>query len=129
VGCYPAVSGPFYIRIFPHVIRAAPNGSGGQSEEAIKQAIEIMRADFDPHNIFFVWDACEINEIVNNDLYTAIAPSLDDLFNNYGNSNGINLFFFPTDQGMGDFAPGKATLPGKALYIGGEEVQWDGEVY
>ncbi len=128
-GCYPFVPGPFFIRIFPHVIRAAPNGSGGQSDAAIKQAIEIMRADFAPLNVFFVWDACDIDVIINNDLYTTIAPSLDDLFNHFGDVNGINLFFFPTDQGMGEFAMGKSTLPGKALYIGGEEEQWDGEVY
>jgi len=128
-GCFPDVSGPFYIRIFLHVIRAAPNGSGGQSDVAIKQAVEIMRADFAAHNIFFVWDACKIDVIANNILYTAISPSLADLFTNYGNPNGINIFFFPTDQGLGEFALGKATLPGTALYIGGEEEQWDGEVY
>jgi hypothetical protein len=128
-GCYPAVPGPFYIRIFPHVIRASPNGSGGQSDVAIKQAIEIMRADFAAHNIFFVWDDCEINVIADNDLYVANAPSLDGLYSTYGNPNGINLFFFPTDQGMGEVALGRAIFSGKALYIGGEEEQWDEMVY
>ncbi|MBN8680614.1 MAG: zinc-dependent metalloprotease [Chitinophagales bacterium] len=127
-GCYPVVTGPFYIRIYVHVIRAAPNGSGGQSDVAIKQAIDKMRTHFAPHNIFFVWDDCDINVIIDNALYTATAPDLNSLLTNYGNTNGINLFFFPTEEGMGNFAIGKAIISGKALYIGGEKVQWDGSI-
>lgn len=127
VDCYPDIPGPYFIRIYVHVIRAS-NCTGGQEEATVRAAIEQMREDFAPYNIYFVWDDCLINCIDNNNLYILSglylydpvpsgAVGLTTLETAYGHSDGIDIFIFPEDNGYGP--PGAATTPGGTLAIGG----------
>lgn len=47
--------GPFYLRIYVHVIRQT-NGTGGQTVPNVYEALSYLDRDYNPHNIFFIWD-------------------------------------------------------------------------
>lgn len=49
--------GPFFLKVYVHAIRK-DDGSGGQSQQEIEEALGYLDAAFNRHNIFFVWD-CE----------------------------------------------------------------------
>ena len=49
--------GPFYVKIYPHVIRR-DDGSGGQPFSGVIEALSYLNSDYESQNIFFVWDGC-----------------------------------------------------------------------
>lgn len=71
------------MKIYVHAIRK-DDGSGGQSQQEIKEALGYLDEAFNRHNIFFVWD-CEIDEINNSSLYVQVDP-------------GANVFTDPQQQ-------------------------------
>lgn len=111
-------SDPFFIKVYVHVIRK-PDGSGGQSHEAIDNAFQRLNNDFTPHNIFFVRD-CEVIDIpVSNDDYFDFGISCDLWTNpDFQHDDGIDMFF--GSEEITNNAGGVAQeIPGKALWMGG----------
>ena len=72
--CSPSPNGPFYIKTYVHVLKRISDGALSQDATAITNAYDILANQFNPHNIFFVWD-CEIIEIPVSDL-DFVDPSL-----------------------------------------------------
>ena len=111
-------SGPYYLKVYPHVIRQI-DGSGGQTDEAVRKAFERLNADFNPHNIFFV-RPCEVIDIpVSNEAYFNFNIYCN-LWQNpaFQHADGIDLFFGPEE--ITNNAGGLAMdIPSKALWVGG----------
>ncbi len=63
----------YAFRIYVHIVRRS-DGTGGQSVEAVKEAISFLNNDFRPYNIYFTWDK-SIDYIDSDILYN---PSGDD---------------------------------------------------
>lgn len=82
--------GPFYIRIYVHVIRKS-NGAGGQSVPDVYQALSYLDLDFNPHNIFFIWD-CNIDYIDSNYWYSNAHISI---FSVNPHTDGIDIYLYP----------------------------------
>ncbi len=110
--------GPIYIRVYVHVIRQM-DGSGGQTDEAIRNAFAMLDADFSPYNIFFVRE-CEVIDIPVSETDYFDFYIYCDLWNNplYQHDNGINMFFGPPE--VSNAAGGYANnIPGNKLWISG----------
>ena len=125
--CYPDVSGPYYIRIYMHVIRRG-DGTGGYTNQEVENAVNILREDFKDHNIFFVWDACGIDNIPNDEIYyngvfsfmAGPDPFLTSITSINSHGNGIDIYLLPPQHPA---RAGKASgIPGKAIVIGGSWV-------
>lgn len=94
-------SGPFFLKIYVHVIRQS-NGTGGQSNNEVDEALLFLDQDFNPHNIFFVWD-CQI-DYIDNDAYFD-SPS-GSIFNINSHTDGIDVYLYndhlqPSPSGNG----------------------------
>lgn len=77
-GCNPITTHPIFVRIQPHIIRPTiPFPGAGVSTERVKAAIGRMSADFSKHNIFFVWDQCDIRFIDSDNYYSGDVGSLE----------------------------------------------------
>jgi hypothetical protein len=85
-----SATGPYYIRIYVHVIRDG-EGNGGESVDAIYNALEDMYANFEPHDIFFVWD-CVINYIDSDIHYPDPIGFLEIIYNN---DDGVDIYIYP----------------------------------
>ena len=88
-----AEAGPFYIRIYVHVIRKQ-DSTGGQTEDRVHQALAFLDNDYNQHNIFFIWDC--LTDYINNDNYyypEGVGDSL--IFNVNRHNNGIDIYLFP----------------------------------
>ena len=108
-----------YLRLYIHILRKS-DGTGGRTIEDAINAVEIMKGDFEPHNISFV---TECIEYMDDDLFhngRKIKKVLDGQENYDINQNidGIDIYIKhstqPTNGG------GKANgIPGDALLVGG----------
>lgn len=103
-----AETGPFYIRIYVHVIRKQ-DGTGGQTEDRVHQALAFLDNDYNQHNIFFIWN-CLIDYINSDTYYTPVGNS--QVFNINRHSDGIDIYLFP------DAPPDHLTGGGLAEGIG-----------
>ena len=94
--------GPFYVRIYIHVIRRN-DGSGGQTQEAIDEMLSILEEDFSPHSIFFIWD-CEIDDVKNTTLYNSLTNpgQTESIYSINPHLDGIDLYLFPDNPITGD---------------------------
>lgn len=101
-------SDPFYLRIYVHVIRKS-NGTGGQTVPDVYEALSYLDRDYNPHNIFFIWD-CNIDYIDNDTYYNL--PGTPAIFNVNNHSDGIDIYLFR------DQPPPGATGNGMAAGIG-----------
>jgi hypothetical protein len=124
VGCDPVIQnmdapGPFFVRIFVHVIRK-DDGTGGITDEQVQEGIDFLHDAYDEHEIFFIWD-CNIDNIPSSTWYYANSPLSGFFqstpFNNHFNTSGINIYIFPdrpypyaTFEGLAKSSPGKACL-------------------
>lgn len=106
--------GPYYIRIYVHVIKSL-DGSLGQTDPEVLEALAFLDNAFNEHGIFFVWD-CVIDVIENDELAGIFDPygelNLDDDLDSYSNLNGIDIFLFPDHEDealMGNFGSGVAS--------------------
>lgn len=115
--------GPFYVRIYVHMIVRNDN-SGGYEEPVVREAINLMKADFIERNIFFVWENCAIDRILNSTLYNTGVflpiepdPFLTTITSYNPNPDGIDIYLLPASHPCNG---GKASgIPGKALALGG----------
>lgn len=111
-------SGPFYIRVYPHVIRRL-DGSGGQTDQAIDAAFARLAADFNPHNIFFV-RACEVIDVPVSENDYHDFNIYCDLWGNplLQHTDGIDMFFGPA-EGLNNAGGIASGIPGKSLWVAG----------
>ena len=123
IGCDPVLhsldeTGPFFLKIYVHAIRK-DDGSGGQTQQEIEEALSYLDAAFNKHNIYFVWD-CEIDEIKNSSLYVEVHPG-SNVFNNPNNnphSDGIDIYLFPNHPFPNADGAGLAVdIGGTAFYV------------
>lgn len=106
-----AAGSNYTIRIWVHIIRET-NGTGGQSDAEVTQALDIMENDYLPHGICFV----EVgrSEINQSGLFVS---SLSSLLTNYGHADAIDCFLLPDNiSGGGGLASG---IPGEGFTVGG----------
>ena len=82
--------GPFYLRIYVHVIRR-DDGTGGQNEEGVLKALSYLDQDYNPHGIYFVWD-CQIDYIDNTLMFNY--PDMGGVFTINRQPDGINIYLF-----------------------------------
>ncbi len=109
------VSGSFFVRIAVYVIRDG-NGNGGQTVENVEEALSYLDAGFNPHDIYFVRNCDEINYIDSDNYFNknpSDLSSANDVFEEYGNPETINIFLFPDTSpelqdgvGLADGMPG-----------------------
>lgn len=83
-------TGPFYLRIYVHVIRRS-DGTGGQSVADVYEALSYLDEAFSPHNIYFIWNG-EIDTI-NSDYY--FDNTSNGIFNVRRHYDGIDIYLFP----------------------------------
>lgn len=86
-------NGPFYLKVYVHVIRD-DDGNGGQSVQNVEDALAYLDQDFNPHNIFFVWD-CQIDYIDNDYWYAGPANNTGGIFSVNNHYDGIDIYLFP----------------------------------
>lgn len=115
-GNFSNTSGPYFLRIYVHVIRRT-DGTGGQTPEQVREALAYLDQDFNSHNIFFVWD-CGIDYIDNDTYYNSSGTSA--IFNVNSNPNGIDIYFFRDQPAPGATGNGLAqNIGAKAFYVMG----------
>jgi hypothetical protein len=128
-------TGPYYLKIYVHVITKFDK-TGGYSEEEVQQALAFLNEAFNtPHGIFFVWD-CNIDTINNDSHYFAdkcTDTGYPAIFNVNSNPDGIDIYLFSenTDPQSGCGSPPippcgcglAADVPSSALYVAGN--YWD----
>lgn len=115
--CYPTVAGPFNVRIAVKLI-VRDDGSGSYTDQEVRIGINRMRANFRPHNIFFVWDDCEIERIPNTVWYETGSPYDVAVYAGlYNTPNAIVIYVLPADNlNFGGRANG---IPSRALVASG----------
>jgi len=108
-------TGPFYLKLYMHVIRDA-NGNGGQTLQNVEDAIDILQQDFNAHDIYFVWD-CNIDYIDNNIWFQGpfVNGSNTGIYNVNNHYDGIDAYLFP------DVANSNG---GRANGVGGSSEFW-----
>lgn len=110
----------YRLRVYVHVIRQ-PGGIGGHSYQTVQNVINVLNSDFNPHNIWFVWnDTIDYIDDINyycfyDPFNSGYTPSIFSIHNHV---DGIDLYLFPDEA---NFAGGKANGVGigSELLIGG----------
>lgn len=121
---YVAAGDNYVVRIFVHTIRHT-NGTGGQSQADLQQALNIMVSDYAPQNICI--SLLGTDEIWNDTYYSSYSLSTfaidvngDGKFDNFSpnsHANAVDIYLFPSNGGVqGGLA---ANITAKALVIGG----------
>ena len=113
-GNFGNTGGPYFIRLYVHVVRRN-DGTGGYTPEEVRQALEILDQDFNPHNIFFVWD-CDIDYIDSDYYHDNIAISI--YFQN-PHTDGIDIYLQPPHPGLPGGQGRASGIPGERLYLFG----------
>lgn len=86
-------AGPYYLKIYVHVIRQS-NGSGGQGEQDVIDALAFLDEDFNPHDIYFIWD-CQTNYIDDDVWYQGPQGNATGIFSVDNHYDGIDIYMFP----------------------------------
>ena len=89
------------LKIYFHVIRKS-NGTGGQTNESVNEAFNILNQDFNPHNIFFNWDN-QIDYINDDYYYRSPTPAIFSVNNH---QDGIDIYLFDDSLRAGGRANG-----------------------
>lgn len=128
--CYPDYPGPYYIRVYAHAVRK-DGCVEGQTKEKITEAMTRLISNFQIHNIFLIWDNCEIQEhcytatynIGKLGLFLACLPSNPPCLRQFIHTDGIDIFFGGDNvysSGIGGFSIGTVpTTNGRAIMIAG----------
>lgn len=110
-------NGPYYINVYVHIVRRS-NGTGGQTLSNVNSAFNILNADFNPHDIFFVRN-CEINYIDNDDYYTDYESYCNFWLDpTITHTDGIDMFLGPS-EGLNNAGGIASGIPGKSLWVAG----------
>lgn len=107
--------GPFFLKLYVHVISDA-NGVGGQTPQAVENAVAILQQDFNPHNIYFVWD-CYIDCITDDTWFQGPNQNgnTTGIYNVNNHYDGLDMYLFP------DVANSNG---GRANGVGGSSEFW-----
>ena len=89
-------TGPYNLKIYFHVIRDN-DGNGGHNEDMVYRSLCRLNEDFNPHNIYFVWD--ETINYIDNDLY--FTTSTSGIYNEGNHTDGIDVYLFPDSHNTG----------------------------
>lgn len=103
----PSSSGPFYIKIYVHVITDG-DGNGGQPESVVLDAVDRLREDYALHNIHFVWD-CQINYVEGDAAWNNPAGHPANTFQLANNEDGVDIFINRDDSPDGTPSGGGGT--------------------
>jgi hypothetical protein len=115
-GNFGNTSGPYFLRIYVHVVRRT-DGTGGQTPQQVAEALGFLDADFNPQNIFFVWD-CNIDYINNDGFYNS--NGTPGIFNVNSNPDGIDIYFFRDQPAPNADGNGRAQdIGATAFYVMG----------
>ena len=95
------VAESYTLRIYIHVIRRT-NGTGGQSEGEVDQAIGFLNSDFNPHGIYFQREG-NIDYIDNDSYYSSPTTTIYTVNNH---SDGIDIYIFDDTSAAGGRANG-----------------------
>lgn len=113
----------YVIRVFIHVIRRS-DGSGGQSQQAVQEALNDLVEDYEPHNIcisLLGQDEIDNDTYYNQTLFTTDANG-DGKFDNFSpnaHPNAIDIYLMGSDA---NFVGGMAAnIVATALVVGGTE--------
>lgn len=116
----------YTIGVYVHIIRKS-DGGGGVSESDVNDAISEMLDIYSLHQIYFCIN--EINEIRNDYIYfnlsyqqliqSLLPNGKYSILNNYSNTNGIDIFFFPDDNGLLFSTAFASGIPGTNVILGG----------
>ena len=82
---------PKALRVYFHVIRRT-NGSGGYLQYEVKQAFDILNADFGISGITFSWDGCI--DYIDNDNYHN-SSTANSIYSVNAHTDGIDIYLFP----------------------------------
>ena len=91
----------YCLKIYFHVIRRS-NGTGGQTNESVSEAFNILNQDFNPQNISFNWDN-QIDYIDNDSYYSSPTTGI---FNVNNHQDGIDIYLFDDSSSAGGRANG-----------------------
>lgn len=105
--------GPYSLKIYVHVIRNSM-GIGGQSDHDVQDALAILHQDFNPHDIFFIWD-CEIDYIDDDNWFVGPLSNPTGIYSINNHYDGIDIYLFPATAN----SPG-----GKANGVGSSSEFW-----
>ena len=95
------VAESYCLRIYVHVIRRS-DGTGGQTESEVNEALNFLDIDFNPHNIYFHWDGV-IDYIDDNSYYSSPSTAIYSVNNH---SDGIDIYLFDDSSAAGGRANG-----------------------
>jgi hypothetical protein len=107
---------PYYLRVYFHVVQRS-NGSGGQTPAEVQGIFDLLNADFNPHNIFFVQD-CAINFVQDDAIY---ADGYICDFSGYVHNDGIDIFLMADDANTQGGAANN--IPSDYFFVSGS--YWD----
>jgi len=91
----------YCLKIYFHVIRRS-NGTGGQTNENVSEAYNILNQDFNPQNISFNWDN-QIDYIDNDSYYSSPTTGIFTVNNH---QDGIDIYLFDDSSSAGGRANG-----------------------
>ncbi len=101
------------IRIFVHIIRKT-DGTGGQSDEDVNEALNLLLGDFEPHGITFC--LAGIEEVNNSTHY--YSSNFTNLIAINPHDDALDLYLLDDDDA--NYVGGRANgIPGNALVLGG----------
>tara|TARA_B110001452_G_scaffold224243_1_gene197719 strand:- start:558 stop:1973 length:1416 start_codon:yes stop_codon:yes gene_type:complete len=99
----------YCLKIYFHIIRRS-DGTGGQTNDSVNEAFDILNQDFNPHNISFNWDN-QIDYIDNTSYYnnpnhglTSTTPPTIFSVNNH--QDGIDIYLYDDSVGGSGLANG-----------------------
>jgi len=117
---FKSSSDTYVVRVFIYIMRRS-DGSGGQTPQAVNNALNILTGDFEQHGICLSFLGTE--EIYDDGLYDD-ASSFSDLdvngkfdhLQSYSHSNAVDIYLYANDKLNFGVASG---IPGTAFAIGG----------
>ena len=105
----------YSLKVYFHVIRRKSR-IGGQTEESVREAFNILNEDFNPHNISFHWD----NQIDYIDSVIYYRFAFAKIFNVNNHRDGIDIYLFD-DNTLPNQGLANGVGESGELFVSGEE--------
>lgn len=110
----PSINNAFFLKVYFHIIRRS-NMTGGQTISNVNDSFEILNNDFNPYNIYFVWDGTI--DYIDSDTYFYDINYNIFTYNNH--NNGIDIYLTSNEVNTpGGLANGIGN--GTEFYVGGQ---------
>ncbi len=109
--------GPFFVRVYPHIIRKT-DMTGGIDPDNIERLFSELNEYFTAQNIYLI-RMCDADPFIDNDDYYAnIADYECELYLNYNNDDGIDIYF-GDDNSPTEYYGKSEDIPGSACIVMG----------